>query len=364
MHRYTYLEKDVSLANSGERTVDIKMQDPITALFLEMRCANGASHNQNNPIHATIDAVEIIDGSTVLWSLDGFEMLGMVCGQLGFMPHQRFSELPGDVATLSLPILFGSFIGDTVRSFDPLRFLNPQVRIKWNLANLQAVGAGGFADEGLTMTLIAVVMEGAPKPSSLLKAHQHYTYTAAAGIEYRDLPRDHPYKAMMIRAVATTSHWYEVISNLKLDLDGGSKVPLDLATEDLQYLLFMRQPRLECRQVFWQGDAGTIYPVLKEVEHGGLISESGTNMDIGYYNYEYGQQTIDVYSGTTVNPDGTNIGASITGFFPYHCVYIPFGDPLNPAEWFQAQQYGSVRLELTGLLARSIYICLLQDLPY
>jgi len=57
MHRYAYLRNDYGLANSGEETVDIKIREPITALWLEMRCANGAEYNHANPMHLNIDAV-------------------------------------------------------------------------------------------------------------------------------------------------------------------------------------------------------------------------------------------------------------------------------------------------------------------
>ncbi len=364
MRRYAYLLKDFGLANSGEKVIDVKIRQPITALWVEMSCENGPSHNQNNPIHATIDAIELIDGSTVLWSLDGFEMLGMVCGQLGFMPQQRFNEITTYTSRLALPMLFGNFLGDVERSFDPTRFLSPQFRVKWDLENLQDVGSGGFKDGDLTITLIAEIMEDAPPPRSMLMAKQVYTYTSEAGTEYVPMRKDLPYKAMMLRVVATDSHWYEVISNLKLDLDGGEKVPFDLAGEDFQYLLFQRQPRLSLRQGFAQGDAGTIYPVLKEREHVSLISESGPDTTLGYYNYSYGQQAIDKYTEGSVNIQVSNIGALVTGHFPYHCIYWPFGDPLKPETWFNAPAWDSIQLELTGLLEKSIYVCLLQDRSY
>lgn len=364
MHRYQYLQKDLALDNSGEKTVDIKIQDPITQMFLEMRCNNGASGNHANPMHLNIDAVELIDGATVLWSLDGAEMLGMVCGQLGHMPYQRVCEISSDPQTLSLPLLFGNFIGDTVRSFDPRRFTNPQFRVKWNLANVNTVGADGFADAGLTMTLIAEVMEDAPAPRSMLSAKEVYTYTAAAGTEYVPMRRDHPYKAMLIRAVATTSHWWEVISNLKLDLEGGRKVPFDIAAEDLQYLLFQKQPRLEYRHLFHVTSGDTLYPILKELENVMAINEESYDATHSYINYEYGRQTIYQYNAGSATVSDFNMGAMVTGYFPFHCVYIPFGDPLKPEEWFNAPAWKSIELELTGLLARSIYICLLQDLVY
>ena len=364
MHRYAYLANDLSLDNSGEKTIDVKIQDPITALWLEMRCNNGTEYNHHSPMHLCVDAVELIDGSTVLWSLDGAEMLGMVCAQLGFMPTQKFIDTPNSTQIMQLPILFGNFLGDTVRSFDPTRFLNPQFRVKWNLANVTTVGNQGYLDGGLTMTLIAEIMEDAPKPRSMLMAKEVYSYTAAAATEYRDLRRDYAYKALMIRAVATDSHWYDVISNLKLDLEGGRKVPFDIATEDLNYLLMLKQPRLEYRHMFHPSSGVTIYPILKEKENLQLMNEELYDFTLGYVNYEYGQGTMGCYSSGTPVTTFYNQGADVSGYCPFHCVYIPFGDPLKPETWFNAPAWQSIQLELTGLLEKAVYICLLQDRVY
>jgi len=365
MHRYAYLQKDFALANSGEKTVDIKIQDPITALWLEMRCNNGTQWNHDSPMHLCIDAIELIDGSTVIWSLNGPQMLGMVCAQLGFMPNQKIAEIGNDPQTLALPILFGNFLGDTVRAFDATRFLNPQFRVKWNLANETTVGTQGFADEGLTITLIAEVMEDAPRPSSMLMANEVYTYTSAVGTEYVPLRRDYPYKGIMIRPVATTSHWYGVISNLKLDLDGGAKVPFDIDAEDLQYQLFLRQAPLHYRHLFHKKDQDTLYCILKELEGVALTPESYYDVTFMYNNYEYGQRLLYVWEAGSAMGSYTNIGANIRGYFPFHCVYIPFGDPLKPETWFDAAAWRSIQLELLGATAdKAVSICLLQDRVY
>lgn len=365
MHRYAYLAKDYALANSGEHTIDIKIQDPITALWLEMRCDNGASYNHDYTMHPMIDAVELIDGSTVLWSLDGPQMLGLVCAQLGFMPNQKIAEISNDPQTLALPLLFGNFLGDVERSFDPTRFLAPQFRVRWNLANETTVGTQGFADQGLTITLIAEIMEDAPKPRSMLMAKEVYTYTSAVGTEYVPMRRDYPYKGIMIRPVASTQHWWEVITNLKLDLDGGAKVPFDIGAEDLQYQLFLRQPPLHYRHLFHKKDQDTLKCILKELEGVALISESYYDVTFMYNNYEYGERLLYVWEAGSAMGTESNIGANIRGYFPFHCVYIPFGEPLRPETWFNAPAWASIQLELLGGVAdKAVSVCLLQDRPY
>lgn len=363
--RYAYLENDYNLANSGTRTTDIKIIDPITALWIEAKCANGVTYNHDSPMHLCISAIEVIDGSTVLFSLDGAELLGYVCGQLGFMPHQQVNETGYDLNSLALPIMFGRFLGDTQYAFDPRKFTNPQVRITWDLATLTTVGATGFSDGDMSYTLMAQIMEGAPAPIGFIQAKEVFTYTTAVGVEYIDLPIDLPYVALMVRCVAGARHWYTAITDIKLSIDGDKQVPIDMKCEDLQNFLFLRQPRLEYRHLFHKTSAETIKLLLKEHEHVVLMNEESYDMVHAYSNWGYGEQTIAMYSSGTPTTSYYNMGAHVTGYWPYHCIYIPFGDLQKPTEWFPVRGLNSVRLELTGgVAALSNYICLAQERRY
>lgn len=365
LYRHAYLEKDRSLGNSGERTVDINIQDPITALWLEMRCNNGASDNHHNPMHECISAIEIIDGADVLVSVDGEQLLAMVCADLGFFPHQRFSALASDPQTLALPIMFGRWLGDKEFSFDATKFTNPQLRVKWNLATNQAVGAAGFADEGLTMTLIAEVMAGAPRPRAYLMRKEHYTWSTVVGTEYIDLPTDAPYRSLMFRGHKVAYHPFGVISDLKLNCDGGAFVPLDVAVEDLLYLQMVRQPRLDYRIADHLADGETFYSYLSELEDVSLNSEGTEDCVVGYWNYEYGSRLVSVYVAGSSSTDQRNIGAHVHGYCPFGYIVVPFGDPKDPGDWFPSQSYKSIRLEATGAVATSeCAICLVQEKRY
>lgn len=363
--RHAYLEKDVALGNSGTRTIDIKTRHPITALWLEMKCNNGTSWNHNSPMHLCVSSIEIIDGSTVLFSLDGPELLGKVCAELGFMPQQRFNDIAGDPQSLALPIMFGRFLGDPLYALDPRRLANPQVRVTWNLATVNAVAVTGYADGGLTMTLIAEVMEGAPTPAGFLSSKEVYTYTTATGTEYIDLPTDGAYVGLLLRFVATTSHWFSVVSNIKLSIDGDEKVPIDLVGEDMQYLLMLRQPPLHYRHLFHIKDSDTLYPILKELEGVQLISEDTQDIVYMYSNYEYGQRPVYLQQAGSAYGSYVNSGGNVRGYCPFHCVYWPFGDLQEPAEWFQVGRNQSIRLELTGGIAsKAAYVCLVQERRY
>jgi hypothetical protein len=361
--RDTYLENALPLADSGERTVDINVIDPITCLWIELRATNGAARNVYNPMHGVIDTLEIIDGSTVLYSMDGRQALALACAQLGYMPNQRFTALGGDPASAALPILFGRYIGDREYAFDPSKFVNPQLRIRWNLAAVRAIGADSYVNLSARLTIIARVMEGATAPRAMLMAKENYTWVPAVGTEYVDLPRDYPYVGLMYRSVLVAHHPYDIVSNVRLNCDSGKVIPFDLRVENLIYMMNLTQPKLEYRESAHVLDGETLYTYLEELEDVALVPENGgADYVLGYRNYEYGSGPCRVHIAGAAGV--ANVGVHCHGYCPFGYIYIPFGDPKVPSDWFQSKSFGSVRFEATGIHAGTAALCLVQDRPY
>ena len=361
--RDTYLENALPLADSGERTVDINVIDPITCLWVELRATNGAIDNQYNPVHGCIDTIEIIDGSTVLYSLDGRQALALACAQLGYMPNQRFTALGGDPATAALPILFGRYIGDREYAFDPSKFVNPQLRIRWNLAAVRAIGATSYVNLSARLTIIARVMEGATAPRAMLMAKENYTWVPAVGTEYIDLPRDYPYVGLMYRSVLVAHHPYDIVSNVRLNCDSGKVIPFDLRVENLIYMMNLTQPKLSYRESARVVNGQVLYMYLEELEDVSLNPEGAAgDAVVAYQNYEYGSQIAFAFLGGVAGV--SNVGVHCHGYCPFGYIYIPFGDPKVPSDWFQSKSFGSVRFEATGIHAGTAALCLVQDRPY
>jgi hypothetical protein len=295
--------------------------------------------------------------------MDGKQALALVCAQLGYMPNQRFTGLDGDVASAALPIIFGRYIGDREYAFDPSKFVNPQLRIKWNLANVRAVAALGYATLSSRLTIIARVMEGAPAPRSMLMSKENYTWTAAAGTEYIDLPRDYPYVGLMYKSVLIAHHPYDIVSQVKLNCDSGKVIPFDLEVENLIYMMNLTQDKLVYRESTSHQNGDVLPMYLEELEDVQLNPEQ-LNVDAiaNYINYEYGSQVANIMTGAVgiIN----NIGIHCHGFCPFGYIYIPFGDPKIPSDWFQSKAFGSVRFEATGIHAGTCALCLVQDRPY
>lgn len=362
LHRYTYLEKDLALSDSGEKTVNVNVRDPVTCLWVEIRNTNGASWNHHNPLHASITDIELIDGADVLYSLDGYQAWALAAADLGFAPLQKFSALGGDVQSMAIPIMFGRWLGDMEYALDPSKFSNLQLRIKYNFGTAAATA---FVTLSGTLTVIADVMEGAPAPSHMLMRREQYTWTSAVGTEYIDLPTNLPLRGLMYRSYLASYHPFGIVSTLKLSCDAGKYVPIDVDVEDLLFLQMLRQPKLSYRISDHLKDSDTFYSYLTELEDVSLNVEDSLDTVASYYNYEYGNQAVHVYVAGSASGSYINVGAHVHGFCPFGYIYVPFGDPKEPVDWFPAPNFGSIRLEAKGIVASgSCALVLVQDRPY
>lgn len=366
IRRLAYIETDKTLGDSGEYTTDINIADPITSIMVLFHAVNGATDNVKNTVYDCVSALEIIDGSEVLYSLDMKEALALAAYRLGHMPYQVVGEIGGWPQEAHVPILFGRYKGDPVYAFDPKRFANPQFRIKWNLATLNAVAATAFATGSARLTLIADIMEGAASPSSMLVAKQHYSWTTSSGgVEYIDLPTDHPYHSLLLRAEKAASYVDGIVSNLKLSCEGGKVVPMDIQMLDWLWEMAERGYRFDMRHGFHTASGTTIYVLLKYEEEVQLISEGTPNKVLSYANQGYGEGLVTVYSADAPDSGQRNIGAHVHGMCPFRCVYVPFGLNEDPATWFPATMFKSIRLEATGATASgSGYLVITQERPY
>ena len=362
MYRTPYLENRRTLADSGERTVNVDVDDPITGMWIEIRNKNGATHNQNNTMAANIDEIQVLSGSDVLVSLDGFEALALTAYWFRQMGYQLVSEWASNWQNLNVFIPFGRFIGDTEYALDPKQFTNLQVRVKWNFANVNAVGATGFLTNNGKLTVMPIVMMGATAPVGLLTHQEFYSWTTVAdGYEYIDLPRDWPYVAMMVRADLAAYAIFSVVSNLKLNINGNGIVPYDMRMSDLVRLQSVQMPRMIYKHHFEAADADTIYTVLKQDETFSPVDISTDDTVFTYLNYGKGEGAVEIDTAGSPQTSDTKFSALVSGHCPYRTVWLPFGDLQKVADWLPANAFSSIRLEAKGAVASGTgYVVLTQ----
>jgi hypothetical protein len=347
LRRLSYIENRTVLADSGEIVSDIKVRDPITALWVEVRANNGTTSNVANPVAAVVDAVEVVDGSTVLFSLDGWELFALTAYHQKHIPYSLVYEYGSLTQNLSALIPFGRFLGDMAYALDPTRFANLQVRVKWNLANVRAVGVTGFTSGSATLTIVADIMEGAPSPAACLMTKEHYAFTtAASGVAYIDLPTDYNHRALLVRCHEAASGQMSGISNVKLTCDQGKFIPFDMRKNDIHRVYTFRYPPFHMKHNFYPSSGDTIYPLLKFDE---MVSLTGYAADVfaSYVNDGIGEGIAYIYGNGGAKSGAVQLMADVQGFCPVGTLWLPWGVEDEPSTWLPASLFKSLRLELT-----------------
>ncbi|GAI16334.1 unnamed protein product, partial [marine sediment metagenome] len=134
------LDYQHSFANNALTwTFPINIVDPITEIKLHFRAKNDVKGTAAttptwlwpHPLPYCVKEVAVIDGSEVIFALDGAEMVAMSCFDLGYAPFHRHNENPLATHHWCLPIHFGRHLFDPEWIFDPKKFRNPQLRITW-----------------------------------------------------------------------------------------------------------------------------------------------------------------------------------------------------------------------------------------
>jgi hypothetical protein len=363
--RKTYIENRKVLGNSGEDTTEINVTQPITCLWVELRATNGATSNKIHTLAEYISQIDVVDGSDVLYSLDGQEALGMAVQQIGYIPQQLVVEFPGGQQSLNIPIMFGRFIGDKEYALNPLKHLNLQVRIRWDLTALNGIAATGWATGTLRWSVVAEVIENNAVPKGFFMKKEHYSWTTAASGDTRiDLPTDYPYRALMVRNYLAANQITTVINNLELNLDQSRTIPFNMRMTDILRYHSPTNQRLVYKHWLHMHNAETAYFLLKYLESTSFVPNAGDAV-WGYNNNGRGEGTVSLFTAGAADANDRDVICLVEGYAPMGCVIIPFGDQYDPSEWLPAPAYKSVRLIATnGAAAGVAAVCLEQLRSY
>lgn len=361
IRRFSYILDRYTLNDSGTLTIPLNLRDIITALWIEFRATNGGTSNIANPVHSNVQAIELIDGGDVLSSVTGAQAFAATLYGLGWQPYDLHGEGPGGVQNMVHLMRFGRYLGDNQYAFDPSKYNNPQVRVTWNLATVNAVGATGFVTATGTLTIFAEIMEGAPNPQGFLALKQLYSFTSAAsGVQPVLLPTDQKIKALLLRAASNSGGGLYGISNVKLQADQSKVVFIDVAKTDLQRYVTLRNPPFEYKHEFYAKNGDTIYPLMKQDEVITALTDAGDRV-FGYLNYGIGSGVLTVFSAGVADANLRHMYSLVQGWCPEHAVWLDLGDWGDPASWLDPSAYKSLQLELTQNVASSAVSVVLES---
>jgi len=345
--RKTYLVEDETTVTTGTRIFNLDFTDPVAAIYLDFIGQRFDYTDTNRPyLLESITKIEIVDGSDVIYSTTGTECAAVQLYHTGRIPFMAISSnAAGAYNRMQVKILFGRDENDTEFALDLKRFNNPQLKI----THAYAEEAAHWKASGQTMTVQALVAEGAPSPRGFFMTKEIYSWTkATTGDETIDMPRDYPYRFIVMQATHCATPVYAEFSKVKISCNFDEFVPMNETTEDLAHDNWSKYGMLT-QQTEAMGDGAATeqfawYPFAWN--WGGDVQSWNTGTPAVVCRPYSGYITVNTTEGVGL-PDGVRAIVTGQGWELFDTEVIPFGNLMDASHWFDPKPWKSVRLILT-----------------
>lgn len=329
------------VGTAGTKVIDITAKDVISRIDISWRCTNVTVSAMLDAVTACLSKIELVDGSEVLGSISGAELQAINFYDTKRMPHHEISLTVGGYFEVGLSLAFGRHLWDKDFAFDPTKFKNPQLNITWDEdacntsveVNELAVYGHAFGNNG-------------PTPSGMLVNREIMQYAmAASSHEYPDIPTDRLLRKILIRGYTTDHDPITLFDTIKLDADNGLYVPIEIKAAQLDRMLSRNYPRIHEKYTLDAAvTAKTIYSALS------MDQQISISYDATAFVTAQSKFAVATWTGAkcalsaSVDIKGNN--AEVSGRMPGNCFPLDFGIPDEPESWLEAQDYGSLELDL------------------
>jgi len=360
-HRVTKLLARTDIDADQTKIIEINVKDPITTILFKAELLM-PSYLMAGHILETITKIEVIDGSEVLFSLNGQEADALDWYTNG----GRFRGNYNYVCSYGTPqryfaLNFGRYLWDKELAFDPTKFSNPALRITFDidaacdscLHNYITVWANVFDEQ--TVSPVGFLMS---------KEIKNYP-TGASTHEYTDLPTDHPYRYRFLRCQYAGTEPSNLIANFKLSEDVDKRVVFD---DQPSLVMKNLNPYFPMVKEEWYASLATsvryiyITPTERIVATGSCWGDTSIQKDYAFVDGDGGKLAAIV-----ANP-GHNSQVMVSGQMPHGVWAFPFGDPDKIEEWYDVGRVGSLVADITatsnGAAAKTAQLFLQQLRSY
>ena len=347
-YRDVYIENGKTLADSGTVTIDIAVVDPISELLVNMWADNGGTSNKNNPIPRNISKIEIVDGSDVIFSMDGRLAHALAYYMDGRQHDLDIAEWETSTQSVNIPLRFGRWLWDPLYALVPQSFRNLQLKISWNLAAVNPVGATGYATGTGRLTVIAKLMEGLEAaPIGFIMSKNHYSFTSSASGEERvDLPTDHPYVMMMLRAWESGINMSSTLTKVKISIDEDKIIPLDLDMGDVRRRVIDQYGLIDV-PIQFKGNDSEVHQCFLGFLNTLVPVANAAGVIVGLGTFDAAQYTLYLRNHDGTTPTAVTVFLTVNGQLPWNTVLIPFGVFDDPTTYLMAPAHGSIKAILT-----------------
>jgi len=339
------------------KVIDLNMRDVISNICIFFEITNAAAAMTAHPA-AGITQVELVDGSDVLFSLDGYEIEALDWyHQKGHFPANWNYALNGGNIQRVLRINFGRHLWDRELAFDPKRFNNPQLRITMD------IDGGGNSGSAIYLTCWANLFEDQPgELKGFLMAKELKQWTMADNVhEYTDLPLDYPYRGLYLRAALAGTEPNSCVQNIKLSEDQDKRVPYNAGGQELLRYVQENYPPVE--EHYWYAlDTSNRYlyiaPTAMVCAVGAVWAEAGVAQDAAFYDGDGGRLK------TIAADNASNTQIFVRGYVPHSVFEIPFGLRDEIPDWYDVRRLGNLRADIEGAAAAQGYLFVEQYRTY
>jgi len=339
-HRLSTILPRSTYAADKTEIIELDMADPISAIIIELAVTGAADTAVAHAI-ACLSKIEIVDGSEVLYSLNGYEAEAVDIYHNKAMRSNWNPYLNTLDCQRFIGINFGRFLWDPLLAFDPKKYRNPQLKLTLD------IDAGGCSSASNKLQAWAALFDQkAIEPVGFLLHKEVKNYTiGASSHEYTDLPRDYPYRKLFIRNLEAGTEPNSNIANIKLSEDQDKRVVFDHAPNDLLRAIGVEQLQL-IEQIIFAAKTATCYVFTTVTERATATfctwaSAVGTGT-FASYGSAGGRMTVDAGADE-------NAVAIVAGFVPHGVFEIPFGDQMDIEDWYKVNEgIGSLKLDITG----------------
>jgi len=343
-----------SHAGTPTVVIDINIQDIISGIVIKHEALQVVGMPAAHSL-SCVTKIELVDGSDVLYSLDGYEAEALDWYNNGGQFRQNLNYyLNGWSHSRLIGLNFGRYLWDTEYAFDPKRFNNPQLRISLSCG---AMGAGCVTNY---LTCWANLFdEKVPSLKGFFMSKEVKKYTIVNNThEYTDMPLDFPWRGLYFRPFTVGTEPNQCVANIKLSEDQDRRVPIDNPPNDILNALISTYPLVdELIRCPVAGGGNPIYvaPSTLVFASGNSWAVAPIEMDLGFYSLGGGRITP-----FAVTADG-NAQIRVCGYVP-HCVYrIPFGKQGDDTDWYDVRRIGSLRLDILGAVGAGVGSIFLQQ---
>lgn len=338
-YRNVMILPPLTLTGAQTRTINIHVKDIISRMTVVWSVTK-VKIGMTSYAHRDITRIELVDGSDVLFSMNGGEASALNIYDRKCPTYWDGEAINAMEIYSSYGIDFGRWLFDEMLALDPSRFSNLQLRVT---VNPELCELGGAAGE---LSVHADVFdEQVPTPQGFLMSKEHYSAVmgGTGSHTYIDLPTDFPIRKMLVQGYEASKEPWNAVHNVRIDEENEKRVPFDWP----MYQYFMYRKTI---------DQAVQEHIASQAEAGGtLLYTTPTDYWATIVTVPIGG--VGVFAPAAASPGGvftvvasagTAYMAVVKGWLPNHCFQFPFGYQKDISDWYDVTKLGHVRLRLTA----------------